>query len=393
MLKLRGGRISGDDIGTRYLRVAKTRTIVEPLRFKYAYIVNQNDTAHLPRGYAAYLTFGNDQTSFSNGHIDTHCYVVENNFDYLKDDDVIKLDTASGRITTYFRANSSDNFLLLTEKCNHYCLMCSQPPKNHDDGWIADDVLNAVPLFPRDTRSIGITGGEPTLLGDKFFQILRALRSYLPDAYIHILSNGRAFLTQRFVETYANSTDQNVCIGIPIYSDNSSIHDYIVQADGAFSETIQGILNLKRKACRVEIRVVVTNENFERLPELADFIVRNLTFIDHIAIMGLEITGFAKANLSKIWVDPVDYRAQLSRASTRLRAAGMNFSIYNHQLCTVNLDIWDVCRKSISDWKNEYAEVCQGCGVKDQCGGFFETSTMRRSRGLKALQPNRDRVA
>jgi len=34
-------------------------------------------------------------------------------------------------------------------------------------------------------------------------------------------------------------------IGIPIYSDDPVRHDYVVQAKGAFDETMQGILNLK----------------------------------------------------------------------------------------------------------------------------------------------------
>ena len=34
-------------------------------------------------------------------------------------------------------------------------------------------------------------------------------------------------------------------------------HDYVVQADGAFDETVRGILNLKRQGVLMEVRVVV----------------------------------------------------------------------------------------------------------------------------------------
>jgi hypothetical protein len=37
-------------------------------------------------------------------------------------------------------------------------------------------------------------------------------------------------------------------------------------------------------------------QTFARLPQLAEFIVRNLTFVDHVALMGLEITGFTCAD-------------------------------------------------------------------------------------------------
>ena len=54
-------------------------------------------------------------------------------------------------------------------------------PKDIDDSWIVDDVLATIPLIDPSTQEIGFTGGEPTLLGDDFFRILRAMKSYLPQ--------------------------------------------------------------------------------------------------------------------------------------------------------------------------------------------------------------------
>jgi MoaA/NifB/PqqE/SkfB family radical SAM enzyme len=89
-------------------------------------------------------------------------------------------------------------------------------------------------------------------------------------------------------------------VGIPIYSDVSTIHDYVVQSDGAFDETIRGILNLKRYGQKVEIRIVVHRQSYARLPQLAEFLARNLTFVDHVALMGLEITGFYKSRMQSV---------------------------------------------------------------------------------------------
>ena len=55
-------------------------------------------------------------------------------------------------------------------------------------------------------------------------------------------------------------------IGIPIYSADPSIHDYVVQAEGAFDETVRGILNLKRFRQKVEIRVVLHKQTYKGLP-------------------------------------------------------------------------------------------------------------------------------
>ena len=40
------------------------------------------------------------------------------------------------------------------------------------------------------------------------------------------------------------------------------------------------------------------------LGDIADFIVRNLPFVERVALMGLEITGLTRANLEELWIDP-----------------------------------------------------------------------------------------
>ena len=62
-----------------------------------------------------------------------------------------------GHIRTLFRSSSNHNSILLTEQCDNYCLMCSQPPKDHDDRWILEEVSKLIPLIPKDSQSLGIT--------------------------------------------------------------------------------------------------------------------------------------------------------------------------------------------------------------------------------------------
>jgi MoaA/NifB/PqqE/SkfB family radical SAM enzyme len=84
------------------------------------------------------------------------------------------------------------------------------------------------------------------------------------------------------------------------------LHDFVVQATGAFDQTLRGIMNLAINRVPVEIRVVVHKLTYERLPDLAGFIARNLPFVSHVALMGLEPTGFTKSNMEALWIDPVD---------------------------------------------------------------------------------------
>ena len=41
--------------------------------------------------------------------------------------------------------------------------------------------------------------------------------------------------------------------------------------------------------------------------------------------------------------------------------------------------------RSISDWKNDYLDICHSCSVRDACGGVFTTSDNRLSQRLRPL--------
>jgi His-Xaa-Ser system radical SAM maturase HxsC len=312
--------------------------------------------------------------------------VLPDEFDYLHDGDVLSVELQRPAVRVLYRRNSLHNSFLLTERCNHYCLMCSQPPKDINDDWIVDELFEAIPLLSPETREIGFTGGEPTLLGGRFLRLVRDMRDNLPTTSLHILSNGRRFVDPRFASEYAAIAHHDAMLGIPIYSSSSQTHDYVVQADGAFDETIRGILNLKTYGQQVEIRVVIHRQNYAHLPALAEFIARNLTFIDHVALMGLEMTGFAKANIDTLWIDPFDYQQELYEAASILDDSGLRTSIYNHQLCTVDRRLWPLAVKSISDWKNEYRSECSDCSIRGQCGGFFATGRLRQSQHIHPIQ-------
>jgi len=310
---------------------------------------------------------------------------LDEDLHYLVDGDVIRVIPHRNSVRAIYRIESSANFLFVTERCNSYCLMCSQPPRKVNDSHLIEELIEAVPLIDKGAKELGITGGEPTLLGERFFTLVRVIKSNLPNTSLHILSNGRNFSDPKLALQLAKINHPDLMLGIPLYSDVSHIHDFVVQADGAFDETIRGILNLKRHLQKVEIRVVIHKQTYERLPQLAEFIGRNLQFIDHVALMGLEITGFTRANLDELWIDPIDYSDQLSEATRILSRYGVRVSIYNLQRCLIPRSQWKYAVKSISDWKNKYYEECNGCAEKNNCGGFFASSDIKRSKMINAI--------
>lgn len=369
------GKVTG---GVQVLKVTENPNRPRPNRERELLILREPQA--LPAGYAGYLLLGDFSVSETDGKSNVISVGLE--FEYLCEGDIVRIDPSHHSLNVIYRVNSDSNSLLVTERCNSYCLMCSQPPKDIDDGFILQELLDAIPMMSRHTREIGITGGEPTLLGEGLFSLVKSIKLNLPDTAIHILSNGRRFSKERAMKL-AKVDHSDLMVGIPLYSDLSDIHDYVVQADGAYDETIAGILNLKTYGQKVEIRVVIHQITYERLPKLAEFIVRNLHFVDHVALMGLEMMGFTKANLKNLWIDPFDYQNELKLAVEFLSQAGMNVSIYNHQLCLLDPRLEPFSRKSISDWKNEYMPECDDCTRMDKCGGFFSSASHRYSDHIK----------
>ncbi|MGA2175866.1 MAG: His-Xaa-Ser system radical SAM maturase HxsC [Verrucomicrobiota bacterium] len=354
-------------------RVTVNPNFVRPLRSN-EFLLFRKAPENIPPGFAGYLFFEKPS-----GAVPRNSFLLEQELSYLDEGDIVRLNQKRNSLRTLYRRNSPHNFFLTTERCNNFCLMCSQPPKDNEDSYLADEILTMIPLVSPETKAIGLTGGEPTLLGQKLIDIVRHFKSYLPSTALHILSNGRQFKDLNYAKSLAAVAHPDLMIGTPVYSDISSIHDYVVQADGAFDDTIRGIINLKSAGVRVEIRVVIHKATYERLPDLALFIRRNLTFCDHVALMGLEITGFTKINLNDLWIDPKDYQPQLREAVELLHRARMAVSVYNHQLCVLDPALTQFSRKSISDWKNEYMPECEGCTRRSQCGGFFSSAKLRYS--------------
>jgi His-Xaa-Ser system radical SAM maturase HxsC len=360
-------------------RICENPVLPEAARAREILLVRAG--GELPPGFRAYLL--HEPTDVAPALRDV--YLLREEMRYVVHGDIIRVDPRRSAVSVLYRRSSPSNTLLVTERCDNFWVMCSQPPKPDDDAWIVDELAEIIPLISPDTREIGITGGEPALLGARLIELVDMMHRHLPRTAVHILSNGRRFADLDFARQLARVRHPDLMLGIPLYSDLPEEHDYVVQARGAFSETMRGILNLKRLRQRVEIRCVIHAETWQRLPALARFLARNLLFVDHVALMGLELMGFAKTNLDALWIDPLDYQAALVEAVELLDRAGMHVSIYNHQLCVLDARLHRFARKSISDWKNAYVDACEACSQRAACGGFFASGRARMSRGIQPM--------
>src|SRR4030095_1259470 len=131
----------------------------------HVYLVRQADQI-APAGYAGVLAIGEVRD------LPTPNVSGVAPLSYLDDGDVVAM-YPSGVVQVLYRHTSPYNSILLTERCNSLCLMCSQPPRTEDDSWLVPIILRTLDLIePSSCQELGFTGGEPTLLGGSFFEIL-----------------------------------------------------------------------------------------------------------------------------------------------------------------------------------------------------------------------------
>jgi len=305
--------------------------------------------------------------------------------DFLKDGYVVAIESATGFTRVLYRHDSRFNTVFATDDCNSNCLMCSQPPKKVDESEIVECHLRHIDLIPNIPERFGITGGEPTLLGDGLVRVLTRLKERFPDTPLLMLSNGRMYSYADLVQKIANVGNANFTTAIPLYASTAPEHDFVVQSKGAFDQTIQGLYNAARYGLKIEIRVVLHKQTIPGLLDLMEFIYRNLPFVDHVALMGLENMGYVKKNWETLWIDPLDYAETLEKAVKFMWYRQIHVSVYNLPLCLVPKEIWSFARQSISDYKNIYLEKCNQCTVQLHCSGLFQSGETRHSRGIKAI--------
>ena len=129
-----------------------------------------------PTGFKAILVRQKQQLAPG---LDGDVFEIEKDYEYLSDGDIMRLDPSTGTMRCLYRRNSNHNTILLTEQCNHYCLMCSQPPKQIDDSWLLAEANELISLIPRETSNLGFSGGEPTLYGQRFIDLLQHAKNCL----------------------------------------------------------------------------------------------------------------------------------------------------------------------------------------------------------------------
>lgn len=270
----------------------------------------------------------------------------------------------------------SENTIFTTGLCNSNCIMCpyTEHFRRNANSASFDTLKQFVDVMSPYAEYVCITGGEPTILRDDFLKLIEHCRKHFHSALLHILTNGRTFAYQDFLNDFRKVRPYRTLLGLPLHAENAALHDYISQSAGSFDETLQGLDNLYRAGEHIELRIVTSKLNCENLPSLAKMVATKYPYCHHVCLMGLEMMGNAMINRDKVWCSYDKLWPFVHEAAYILLMNGVETELYNYPLCIVDKNLQSVYRKSITPSKIEYLPECRTCTRKNECGGFFRTT-------------------
>lgn len=353
----------------------------KPLLGRGNLILTSDNSSKANIGYAATLSGASPHPIFSSPGVYS---IALDDLSLFHDGDIVLIHP-DGRINFLWESQQLNNAFFLTGACNCDCLMCPQPPQAHSPEHLAISQAVFGLVDPGYSGEVCFTGGEPTLLGDKFISFLGQCAQALPSASIVVLTNGKRFADYGFASQMASLGLHQLMLCVSLHADVDELHDTIAGREGSFVLTQRGLHNLAKLRQRIEIRCVVNRLNADRLPEIAWHVYRNYPFADHVTFMALEMIGHAAENRDRVWIDPADYMDDLEEAVRCLHRGGLYVSVYNHPLCLVTPWTRSFARQSISAWKNSYLPCCDGCTFAASCCGVFTTSGDQLSSCIRPI--------
>jgi len=272
---------------------------------------------------------------------------------------------------------------VVTYICNNNCVSCisNRAVLKQKKEPSIEEIKRWVDKIEKNADHIGITGGEPTLRKD-LFEILSYIRERHPQHYIFLVTNGRMFCYERYVQKLANlNLNRNETpyfdlfrIGVALYSHIPEIHDLITRVPGSWDQTVQGIKNLTKYNLKVELRIIVNKFNYKILPETAKFIVNEFHNLDRIVFINMAILGNAFINKDKIAIKYSDAVPHVEKAVDILIKNKMNVKTFHFPLCIIKRKYWKIA-KGITKEESDltFVKQCKECVYKNDCARIWKS--------------------
>lgn len=154
--------------------------------------------------------------------------------------------------------------------CNNLCTFCVQGDKReYIEPRNAEEMKQILRDERKQTDEVVFTGGEPTVHKDLLSVI--AYAKMLRYRVIQLQTNGRRLSHEPYLDAAIRAGVNQ--ISPSLHGSTAEIHEIQTRAPHSFRQTVQGILNARKRGITVITNSVVTQQNTSDLPALARLLV------------------------------------------------------------------------------------------------------------------------
>lgn len=245
-------------------------------------------------------------------------------------------------------------YININSVCNCKCVNCILSEDSrvvHNELSINEikDLVDSIPQIA-DTNHCNIaevSGGEPTLHRN-FIEILQVLKSAKDNGALYkiaLLTNGITSANKVFCRNTSQYIDDVV---ITLYDTEPINHDWFTNVPGSLTDKAAAIDNFIECGVNVHIKLLVIKPSYQRLPEIAKYIIQRWGNKVHVAINGTHYTGDAHKNNELLFVKNQDAKAYIEEALDLLIINKITVSVF-FPLCVLDPIYWQYSPRGFKD--------------------------------------------
>ncbi|MCX8189719.1 MAG: radical SAM protein [Candidatus Diapherotrites archaeon] len=291
--------------------------------------------------------------------------------------------------------------ILVNWQCNQRCIFCSVGHKLVSDGraksWL--EIKKDLEFAKRcGADIISFSGGEPTIRKDLFEAIRYAKK--LGFEVIEIQTNGCMLKYRNYAKKIFDLGVNRVLVSI--HAPNAKLEDFLTQTKGSFDDKVAGLKNLEDLGIEKRTSTVINTYNYEKLPEMAAFLLKFKKNTKSYHLNFAIPDGFAKQDFERM-VPRIDEAASyIKEACDILLKEGGKPFLHNMYPCilpsytnimseltvTNTILIGPKFRADIQKNRQKYRSKganCKKCKYFLLCVGPFKEYT--RVRGFSEFKP------
>lgn len=266
--------------------------------------------------------------------------------------------------------------LNIWDKCNNFCLMCTNPPAPWPavDG-SCDYSYEAIVKRLEDYREkfeendhIYLSGGETTL-HPNFLDLFSYLTENFPNQRLVLLTNGRRFFYKDFTKKLLD-INPDFQIDMSLLGSNAKVHDSISRAKGSFDQAKEGLKNLLllRKNQNINVRFIITGMNYSNIPDFLKMMKKEFSLLDRVILIFWEIENHGERNFETLKVSYPQVKEYLEKSINSIEELG-SVRLYHFSLCNLPVRLWPYMMRTLNPEDVEFIDICEECNYKEYCLG------------------------